>query len=375
MATTGRRAARLPWVDVAKGACIVLVVLLHVTNKHLVRLDEASPLVRDAWVQLAKWLRPVRMPVFFLLSGLLAAPVLRRRRPAEVRRRVVRSFELYVVWVLLQSVLVDRRLRPGVATTTLDGFLDALVVPSGSLWYLWALAVYVGALALVPVRWRAWSLIGFGAVWFLIAARVWHLDPRPRDLLQYLAWFALGAFVPSVVRGVAARSSDRGALLAVAGFVAGVVWLRPIGPLAAPALQVLGVLAGIGVAAQARGRVADGLAVLGRRTLSIYVLHVPLLTIWSHLLRERGWRGSSPVGWLLWAYPVALAAGLIAAALAIEQGLRRVGAGRLFGDRARPAAVPSATGPSPLHPAGSGLGRPARPWPALPSDGAAVPSA
>lgn len=335
----GSRAARLPWVDVAKGACIVLVVLLHVTNKHLVRLDDASPFIRDAWADLAKWLRPVRMPLFFVLSGLLAAPVLHRRRPAEVRRRVLRSFELYVAWMLLQSVLVDRRLRPGVATTTVDGFLDALVVPSGSLWYLWALAAYVGVLALVPPRLRSWSLAASGVVWFLVAAKVWHLDPRPRDLLQYLSWFALGAFVPAAVRGVAARSTGRRSGLAAAAFVAGVVWLRPLGPVAAPALQVVGVLAGIGAAVQVRGPVADGLARLGRRTLAIYVLHLPLLTIWGHVLREHGWRGSSPVPAALWIYPIVLTAGLVATSLAVEDALRRVGAGRLFGDRSSPRRV------------------------------------
>jgi uncharacterized membrane protein YcfT len=343
--------ARLPWVDVAKGACIILVVLLHVTNKHLVRLDDADLQIRDTWVSLGQWLRPVRMPLFFLLSGLLAGPALQRRRPAEIRRRVTRSYELYVVWLVLQSFLVDRRLRPGVTTTTLDGFVGALVLPAGSLWYLWALAVYVVALAAVPARWRGPALVGFGVVWILVSTKQWHLAPRPRDLVQYLAWFALGAYVPATVRGAVAWANGRRTLLAVAAYVAALVWLRDRGPHLAPLFQIVGVLAGLAVAARARGRIAGVLAALGRRTLSIYVLHVPLLTIWSHVLREHGWRGASPVGWLLWGYPVVLAAGLIATALCVEDALRRVGAGRLFGDRSR-AASPSrpADGPPMIAP-------------------------
>jgi hypothetical protein len=81
-AGAGAPDGRLAWVDVAKGASIVLVVLLHVTNKHLVRLDDASLLVRDGWAEVGQWLRPVRMPLFFLLSGLWAAPAL-DRRPAD----------------------------------------------------------------------------------------------------------------------------------------------------------------------------------------------------------------------------------------------------------------------------------------------------
>lgn len=323
----------MAWVDVAKGACIVLVVLLHVTNKHLVRLDDASAAVRGSYETFVSWMRPVRMPLFFLLSGLLASSVLQRRDPAKVRRRVTRSFELYVVWLTLHTVVVDRRLRPNVETNSLDGFLDALAMPTGNLWYLWALAVYVGVLALVPPRLRGPLLAALGVVWLATAMRWVQLAPRPRDLLQYAGWFAFGAFVPSVVKGAVHRATGRTALLAVAGFVAATALLRPLGPVANPALQVLGVTAGLAVAACVRGRAAHGLAVLGRRTLPIYVLHVPLLTVWSHVLRERGWRGASPVPGLLWLYPVVLAAALIAASLVIERSLRVAGAGRLFGDR------------------------------------------
>lgn len=333
--------ARLPWVDVAKGACIVLVVLLHVTNRHLVRLDEVDAAIRDGWTELGKWMRPVRMPTFFVLSGLLAAPALARRRPVEIRRRVQRSAELYVVWLALQSFLVDRRLRPGVVTTTLDGFVDALLLPTGSLWYLWALAAYVLGLAVVPARWRHGVLAGAALAWLLVATQQWHLTPRPRDLVQYLGWFALGAYAPTAVRGVVAWATPRRTALTVAAYVAAIVWLRHRGPLYAPLFQVVGVVGGLGLAARAAGRLALGAAVLGRHTLSIYVLHIPLLTVWSHVLREHGWRGSSPVGVLMWLYPLALGAALIAASLGIEQALRRAGAGRLFGDRRPVAAIGS----------------------------------
>ena len=327
---------RMAWVDVAKGACIVLVVLLHVTNKHVVRLDEASEAVRGGWATFGSWMRPVRMPLFFLLSGLLASKVLERRRPDEVRRKVVHSFELYVVWLALHTVVVDRRLRPNVETNSIDGFLDALVMPSGNLWYLWALAVYVAALAVVPARWRGPLLAGLGLVWLATAVRWWQLEPRPRDLLQYAGWFAVGAFVPSAVKGAVHRATGRGAVLAVAAFVAATALLRPLGPVANPALQILGVMAGLGVVALAKGPVAAGLAALGRRTLPIYVLHVPLLTIWAYVLREHGWRGGAPMDWLLWPYPVVVAAALIGVSLAIERMLRSIGAGRIVGDFSRP---------------------------------------
>lgn len=328
---------RLPWVDVAKGGCILLVVLLHVTTFHLVRMHDVSGEIRDGWDLLGQWLRPVRMPLFFLLSGLLAAPALARRDPAALRRKVLRSAELYVIWLFVQSQVVDRQLRPGAEAVPLHGFVDALRMPSGSLWYLWALAAYVAALALVPPRWRAVALGGLAVVWLLVATKQWHLTPRPRDLLQYAVWFGAGAFVPHAVRGVAARFTDRRALVAVVAFAGSVAWLRTHGPIYAPLFQVLGVLAGLGCATQASGRLAVGLSALGRRTLSIYVLHIPLLTVWSHVVLPRvGWRGAAPVAGLLLAYPVVLGAALVAASLAIEDVLRRAGLGRLFGARTSP---------------------------------------
>lgn len=327
------------WIDVAKGLSIVLVVLVHVTNRHLLRLDDVGDAIRAWWDLLGRRLRPVRMPLFFLLSALLAAPALRRRDPVQLRRRVVRSLELYVVWLLLHVLLVDRRFRPDAAATSLGGFLEALVLPSGSLWYLWALGTYLGALALVPRRLRPAAVVGTGALWFVVAARLWHLDPRPRDLVQYLGWFTLGAFLPAIAPAVVHRATDRRAALAVAAFAAATLWLRPLGPQTIPVLQVLGVTAGLGVAARLRGPVANRLGGLGRRTLAVYVLHAPLLTLWNVLVRRLGWEGALPHPLLQWLYPLALGGALVAGSLTIERGLRHAGLGRLFGDR-RSAPLP-----------------------------------
>lgn len=328
---------RMAWVDVAKGTSILLVVLVHATNRHLVRLDDADVVVREWWAAAGRKLRPVRMPLFFLLSGLLAAPALRRRDGSQLRRRVARSAELYFVWMLLQVLLVDRMLRPSAEATTLRGFLEALVLPSGSLWYLWALAAYVAVLALVPRRWWPPALGAAGALWLLVATKQWQLDPRPRDLVQYLAWFALGAYVPAIVTPVVRAATDRRAALAVAAFAAATVWLRPLGPHTIPVLQGFGVLAGLTVAARLRGRPAAWLARLGRRTLAVYVLHAPLLTLWNVLVRRAGWHGATPHPILLWLYPLGLGAALVSGSLGIEDALRRLGFGRLFGDRSRAA--------------------------------------
>ena len=52
--TDNRKSARIEWIDLAKGFCIILVVLYHVTHEHPLKLQISS----------------FRMPLYFILSGL-----------------------------------------------------------------------------------------------------------------------------------------------------------------------------------------------------------------------------------------------------------------------------------------------------------------
>ena len=63
---------RVGWPDTAKGICIILVVLWHVVTKHAIEVAGAGP-VTDAWVMLNAQLLPLRIPLFFLVSGVFAA--------------------------------------------------------------------------------------------------------------------------------------------------------------------------------------------------------------------------------------------------------------------------------------------------------------
>ena len=71
--------ARQQWADVAKGVCIVLVVLWHVIMKHYLQIDWDVPVpLPGLWGLLGDLLLPLRMPVFFTLSGMLAANAVHR---------------------------------------------------------------------------------------------------------------------------------------------------------------------------------------------------------------------------------------------------------------------------------------------------------
>ena len=60
-----RAGGRVPWVDYAKGLCIVFVVMMHST----LGVEDAAG--REGWLHpLVAFAKPFRMPDFFLISGL-----------------------------------------------------------------------------------------------------------------------------------------------------------------------------------------------------------------------------------------------------------------------------------------------------------------
>ena len=63
---------RVGWVDAAKGLCILLVVLGHAITEL-----QAHGYYTAQWAGINFFLGPIRMPLFFLLSGLFAGKALK----------------------------------------------------------------------------------------------------------------------------------------------------------------------------------------------------------------------------------------------------------------------------------------------------------
>ena len=83
---TGVEEGRVPWVDTAKGVCIVLVVMMHSTLGVGDVMDGEG--FMHAVVAFAK---PFRMPDFFLVSGLFLSRVIDRDWRSYGDKRVVHS--------------------------------------------------------------------------------------------------------------------------------------------------------------------------------------------------------------------------------------------------------------------------------------------
>ena len=130
----GRRA----WVDIAKGICILLVVMMHAvigTGDAMGGTGFLHPVVAFA--------KPFRIPDFFLLSGLFMGRVIGRDWRLFCDRRVLHFAYFYLLWLVIQSLA---RYATIVGDAGPEAFLAhlayALIEPYSSLWFIYLLAVF-----------------------------------------------------------------------------------------------------------------------------------------------------------------------------------------------------------------------------------------
>lgn len=306
--TSASAESREGWVDLAKGGAILLVVLLH-AQEVLIGNGLGTP----AWDTITEALGTLRMPTFFLISGLFARKALTARLGGFLRSKVWHFLWVYLVWSALYVALFEviGRVNPGGAFEgmALKWAVDTMIVNNG-LWYLVALPVFF-----VLARWTrripvAVQLSVTGAVSMvfasgLIATGTWGADHMP----AYFVYFLIGCYFSLAIRSAAVRAG----LVVALGL--GVVWVAltvlayTVGwqGAAAALLPLLAVPFALSAAPLiARRRWGGPLVWLGRNTLPVYVMHyAPVVLIVLVLKRVVVVSDGSPLRWVL---PVAVAA-------------------------------------------------------------------
>jgi len=278
---------RIAWADVAKGMCILLVVLWHVLMKHYLQIDwHSGGRVRGLWGTLGQQLLPLRMPLFFAVSGFFAVRAIQRPWSTLVRTKVAKFYYLYVIWLVVHTVVLT--FVPDFGTERATGplkFLAQLTITPSNLWYLYALALYF-VIAKAARRVPASLILGLAFV--LSATASAGLLDLPGDrggVYQNLVFFLAGLYGKSLLEDLAARASWRRLLLVGTPYVVllGVIarfdaktWFG-LWPLVSGVAIVLGVTAAGLVTRWVR--LSNALASVGRRTLPIYVMHMPLLAL------------------------------------------------------------------------------------------------
>jgi uncharacterized membrane protein YcfT len=316
---------RESWADVAKGACILLVVLWHVITKHYLQVDWRLALpLPGAWGLLGEQLLPLRMPLFFAISGMFAAGAVGRSWRVLGRSKVAKFGYLYAVWLLIHTAVLA--LVPDFDTARAGGpleLLEQLTITPSNLWYLLALAAYFTVAKAMRRAPTTLVLAAALALSLVVAADLLATPGNRGGLLQNLVFFLAGLRLRPVVEDLARAANWRRLALLGGGYAAGLVVLRLL-PTTGPLVSVVAVAFGVTAAAiAARSRVvARVLGDIGRRTLPIYVLHMPVLAICHAVLIGPMDRADPPMQLLLAvAEPVLLTVAVTWFCLALERSL------------------------------------------------------
>lgn len=274
-ATPGTRApkTRVEWVDIAKGMTIVLVVLLHAANM-LVTKDMAP----EFWIKVNGVLQPIRMPLFFVASGLFAQGMISMAWPKMLRSRVAHLYYLYALWLVvffaIHNALPAEVRHDGYAT--LGNIVNGLYLPNSALWFIYGLAVFAVAAKLlsripVPMQLGLALALNIYAQYFPVVSWSWN------NLAEYFLYFLLGLHARTLIITLSKRNSLLWVTGAAAAYGLTYYILKEAMPVGVPALKVLlttaGLAAGVLVASRLVGTWLGGLLnTVGKNTLPVYLM-------------------------------------------------------------------------------------------------------
>ncbi|MDR6632148.1 putative membrane protein YcfT [Phyllobacterium sp. 1468] len=191
--STGEK-ARVDWVDIAKGICIIFVVMMHSV------LGVENEAGMRGWMHpVVAFAQPFRMPDFFMISGLFLGLVIDRPWLRYADRKIVHFAYFYVLWLTIQFLFK----APGIVAESgtggaLSAYLLAFIQPFGTLWFIYLLPVFFVVTRLVKGV-NVWLVL-------LIAAVLETLPIHTGWLVvdefcsRFVYFFAGYAFAPAIFR-------------------------------------------------------------------------------------------------------------------------------------------------------------------------------
>lgn len=268
---------RVRWADAARGLAITLVVLHHAMRRTFWRGGT------ELWEPVTEMVATVRMPLFFLVAGLFAAPWLTERSWRRMLDTKVLLFAwVFVLWLGIRYVwFLSLPSAPAGETAPPGDLVMRLLAPESAGWFIYALAILfvVGkavsdvpvavqllATGAVGVLWSSGTVVTGNLAWDGVAAYAFFFlaGAHLRQLWLDAATWLEGARVPAVVAAWALCY-----VLCVS--LGATSWLG-----VSFGLRVMGAAAGVALAVGLQRNRALGAA--GRSTLPVYLVH-PLLVI------------------------------------------------------------------------------------------------
>jgi uncharacterized membrane protein YcfT len=281
-----RASSRVVWVDVAKGWCIILVVTMHST------LGVGQALGETGWLHtIVAFAKPFRMPDFFMVAGLFAAPAIAKPWRTYLDRKVVHFAYFFALWLGIVLLVKARELQIMDPERFLGQYLWAFIEPFSTMWFIHLLPIFFVVLRLVW-NWPIW--VGLLLATALHLAAAVHLVDDPYALASawtpssvinnfslFFIFFYIGAKAAKPILHLAAIASVSRvpAVIGISLWLALHAWFVYAGLSDIPGIGfVLGLAGALGIATisavLALYPPSQIIAMLGARSLIIYLSFV-----------------------------------------------------------------------------------------------------
>lgn len=296
--------SRIEWIDVAKGGCIILVVLWHTVIFSFAPSETNTP-GYQAWFKLGMALQPLRMPLFFMLSGFLAySSVYSRTWRDTFQPRIATLLWLYVLWMtfnwgvhVILATYFNSAAVPKVSELpmSMSTFLFDLVTANTTIWYLYALAIFFTVCKLFKNHSvKVVIILSILSICSRLISDDWNII----SLLSNAVFFAIGCFGRNLLaRHFAVFNPIRFAATTIASTATlYVAWKYEL--LSAPgmrfALAITLIIATMDTLAWVTHRLnLSAVAWIGQRSLPIYVIHMSVVVIFAQFTIPADLEGAS----------------------------------------------------------------------------------
>ncbi|NYF09634.1 putative membrane protein YcfT [Leifsonia sp. AK011] len=299
MLTTDWGPSRREWMDVLRGLAVIMVVVTH-TVRLVQYYDEPVPVLP----MIVNILTPLRMPLLFLLSGMLVPRSLAKGTWGYLKGKLSKVLYPYVLWTIILAFLTAF----SVSVFVFPDLLHLLFVESATpLWFLGYLLLYY--LIALLCRWVHPLIIAVAAVGLSMLpidgewARFWY------QAVAFFIGVALGPFITGFEKFLTNR-----ALCAVlfVGALAAMTIQTLVGESAQGVIWKVAVTLAFFVGAAglvmpiAGSRAFRPIRYIGERTIKVYILHWPFIVyplIWLTTNTDLALRWLIPITFLVGIVP------------------------------------------------------------------------
>lgn len=258
---------RIQWMDICKGICILLVILLHSTSYYKFK----GGAVPDSITAIVNFLSPIRMPSLIFLSGVMVNFSLRKGMRSFLQSRARTLLWPYLLWCVVWAFASNSIGKMVTAEWWLGGWY---------LWFLLFIIVYSVIAVVIPTRYH---LIVAGYA-YLISLALEDGTKYGERMFFFMSVFFVGSFLGRNLPKLEEMLSWKWNL-AVLPAALGILTYSAIDGPVRYSPHDYGIIAVVVVMTMvlcyqlATRADLPRLAFLGRNSITIYLAHMPIIAV------------------------------------------------------------------------------------------------